>query len=281
MFSTSDVAEYYDSTQGHYENWWNLKKNLSLHYGIWEEDTKTFAESLENTNKVLLQISGISVRDKILDAGCGVGGAAMYINKKTKAAVVGISLSEKQITFAKARAADLGATGIEFAVMDFTQTTFPDESYDVIWACESVCQTIHKIDFINESYRLLKKGGRLILCDYFLTSEHQEDKHHLMDKWKNTWAVPKFVTSDYFTRNLSDRGFDQVSLFDYTDRITKSARRLYYASFLGFLPSVVYNFMNPNVSRFAKHHYKCGYYQYKALKQKLWKYEIILAVKQW
>ena len=79
MFSTKDVAEYYDSTQLHYENWWSLKSNLSLHYGMWEERTKTFSESLKNTNEVLLKISGILETVKVLDAGCGFGGAAFFI----------------------------------------------------------------------------------------------------------------------------------------------------------------------------------------------------------
>ncbi len=280
MFSIKDVAEYYDTTLLHYEKWWSLKKTLSLHYGICDKSTKTFAESLKNTNKVLLQISGISETDKVLDAGCGVGGAAFFIKCKTNADVIGVSLSKKQINFAKDIAAKNHMTKeIDFRVMDFTKTTFPNESFDVLWACESVCHVANKTDFIEECYRLLKKGGRLILSDFFLTNEHQEDKNYFIEKWKITWGVPNFVTSNFFTESLKNRGFELVKTYDYTNNIRKSARRLYYASLLGALPSELYKLINPNVSRFAKSHYKCGYYQYKALKQSLWKYEVVLAVK--
>ncbi len=46
------------------------------------------------------------MNDKVLDAGCGVGGAAFFINKMKNAEVTGISLSEKQINYASKFAAE-------------------------------------------------------------------------------------------------------------------------------------------------------------------------------
>lgn len=54
---------------------------------------------------------------------------------------------------------------------------------------------------------------------------------------------------------------------------------MYYASLVGALPSELYNITHPKVSHFSKNHYKCGYYQYKALQKNLWKYYVILAEK--
>jgi len=54
---------------------------------------------------------------------------------------------------------------------------------------------------------------------------------------------------------------------------------MYHFSLLGMIPSELYNLFHPNVSRFAKTHYKCGYYQYKALQNHLWKYKVVLAIK--
>lgn len=279
MFIQKDIAEYYDTTQVHYEKWWNLKKHLSLHYGIWNKSTKTFGDAINNTNKLLLESCGISESDKVLDAGCGIGGAAFFINKTTNARVTGISLSQKQISSAQKIAAKNQLSEVEFSVMDFSNTTFPSESFDVVWACESVCHAPNKVDFIKESFRLLKKGGKLILCDFFLTDNNQKDKFNWIDKWKMTWAVPDFVTIDLFNKDLKSVGFNNIDHWDYTDSIRKSARRMYYASLLGAIPSEVYNLLNPNVSRFAKTHYKCGRYQYKALNENLWRYKMILAEK--
>ena len=280
MFSTSDIADYYNTTQNHYTRWWNLGETLSLHYGIWDENVKSFSGSLINTNRIMMEIAEISPADKVLDAGCGVGGAAFFINKMKKAKVTGISLSEKQINYASKVAAENNvADRVSFHIMDFTRTSFNDESFDVVWACESVCQATDKAAFMRECHRILKKGGRLILGDFFLTDDDMEDRHSWIRKWCDTWAVSGLISCDAFTEKLKENGFNPVRIDDYTDKIIKSARRMYYASILGALPSEIYNLFHPKVSRFAKTHYKCGYYQYKALKEGLWKYWIMLAVK--
>ena len=100
-----------------------------------------------------------------------------------------------------------------------------------------------------------------------------------MDKWKNTWAIPDFVSEDFFKKHLKKKGFNEINSWDYTENIKKGAKRMYYASFLGAIPSGVYSIFNPKVSKYASNHYKCGYYQYKALKSNLWKYNMILAIK--
>jgi tocopherol O-methyltransferase len=280
MFTEREIADYYNSTQNHYTRWWNLGEILSLHYGIWDENVKSFSGSLVNTNRIMMEIAGISMNDRVLDAGCGVGGAAFYINKMKNADVTGISLSEKQINYAgKVAAENNVADRVSFHIMDFTRTSFQDESFDVVWACESACQATDKEAFMRECYRILKKGGRIVLGDFFLTDDNQEDKHSWIRKWCDTWAVSGLISCDAFTEKLKENGFNPVRIVDYTDKIKRSARRMYYASMIGALPSEIYNLFHPKVTRFARTHYKCGYYQYKALMEGLWKYWILLVVK--
>lgn len=281
MFNNSDIAEYYDTTQIHYERWWKLRKSLSLHYGTWDKGIHDLSAALENTNRVLMELSKISEHDKVLDAGCGVGGAAFYLNKKRNIEVNGISLSNKQINLANKIARQNNLTDkVSFHVMDFTQTTFDNESFDVVWACESVCHCEDKAMFVKEAYRVLKKGGRLILSDFCLTEDGLRDKHKLIKRWGNSWSVSNFISASSFSKLLNQEGFSQVQILDHTSKIEKSAKRLYYASILGAIPSILYNKLHPKISRFAKSHYKCGYYQYRALKKNLWRYNIVLAIKR-
>ena len=280
MFIPKDIAEYYNTTQIHYQRWWDLKTSHSLHYGIWDERTKDFREAVINTNKVLMELASIDESDKVLDAGCGVGGAAIFLCEQRNARVTGITLSQKQVEYANTLIRKKGfESKVDVQLMDYTQTSYPNESFDVIWACESVSSATDKLKFIKEAYRLLKKGGRLILSDFFLTEAGQTDRQKWVQKWVQTWAVSNLVSSDSFLDALNNNGFSKTQILDYTTEIRKSAKRMYYASILAALPSELYNLLNPKVSRFAKNHYKCGIYQYKALKKDLWKYNIILAVK--
>lgn len=278
-FSNDDIAEYYNTTQNHYENWWKLKDAHALHYGIWEEHTKNFTEALINTNKVLADLAQITASDHVLDAGCGVGGTAFYLAKEKGTTVTGISLSEKQLNTANKTASSFNLENrVTFHNMDYCNTSFPDASFDVIWACESMCHAAEKNAFLNECYRLLKKGGRLIISDYFLTPE-KEDNKQLITKWIKTWGVPHVIKEKRFVEFAYQSDFSDVQFFDFTNNIQRSAKRMYRFSLAGMIPSELYNLFNPKVSRFAKTHYKCGYYQYKALRAGLWKYKAVLAVK--
>lgn len=277
MFTNNNIAAYYDTTQNHYKKWWKLKQTRALHYGIWQKGTQNFAEALINTNKVLLEKGQIDKSSTVLDAGCGIGGSSIFIAKKSQAKVIGISLSEKQVRQANAFAQNEGLSDkVRFKTMDFTATEFADESFDVVWACESVCHANNKADFIRETFRILKKGGRLILADFFLCSNNQKDKKQWIKKWCDTWSVPNLITSNEFFDIAKTIGFGKHEETDYTKEIYKSSKRLYLASLVGALPSETYNLLHPNVTPFAKTHYKCGYFQFKALKAELWRYKVVL-----
>ena len=280
MYQQEEVAEYYNTTQNHYEKWWSLKKHLSLHYGIWDETTKTHGDALENTNRILITRAGIKSTDIVLDAGCGVGGAAFFIHQETGATVTGISLSEKQIALANLMTTEKGLSEkVNFQLMDFTNTSFPAQHFDVVWCCEAMCHAQDKSAFIKECFRVLKPSGRLVISDYFLPENEVKDKNNWLKKWCDTWAMHSFDTADDFKSRLQENGFKNINNYDYSSNIKKSAKRMYYAALLGAASSEVYNFFHPKVSRFAKTHYRSGYYQYKALKEGLWEYDVIVGKK--
>lgn len=281
MYSTDDVAEYYNHTQSHYVRWWNLKSSLALHYGIWGSETRNFSESLTNTNKLMMELAEVKQGEWILDAGCGVGGSAIFLASVKQARVTGITLSEKQCLFAQREAAEKGLSDkVTFHVMDYTKTNFDDETFDVVWACESVASAAEQNDFIAEAARVLKKGGRLVVSDYFLADQFESDKENLLNKWLSKWRISKLWSQRMFASALEANGFEHIRAVDYTDAIRRSSRRMYFASLFGAVPSELYNLFHPRITRVAAEHYKSGYFQYKALKRNLWKYVMVVAVKQ-
>lgn len=280
MSQSQIIADYYNQTQNHYQKWWGLNDSLSLHYGIWEKDTRSFKQALHNTNLHLAKIGRLLEGQTVLDAGCGVGGAAFYLAQQYKAKVTALSLSSKQLALAEKKSNELGLSGqVQFELMDFTQTDKADNSFERVWACESVCHTIDKADFLAEAYRLLKAKGRLVLADFFRNEASDKSPQPYLDKWAHSWGVPNFSQTRHFIQQMKENGFHSIEVHDFTNHIRKSAARMYYASLLGALPSELYNLFHPQVSTFAKKHYTCGYYQYKALKADLWKYLIITAEK--
>jgi tocopherol O-methyltransferase len=278
-FSQKDIADYYNTTQTHYETWWKLKETNALHYGIWDEKTTTFQEALLNTNMVLSNLAKITSDDLVLDAGCGVGGTAFFLYKNFKATIRGISLSEKQIETARKSVTRLELVdNVSFHLMDYHETSFDDESFDVIWACESMCHSHDKQLFLKECYRVLKPGGKIVIADYFLTA-NKIDEHNYVDKWIKTWSVPDLMNEEDIRMLAKNNGFSNITFHDYSKQINRSAKKMFIYSLLAAIPSEIYNLFHPKVSRFAKTHYKCGYYQYKSLQKDLWKYKAVLIEK--
>jgi tocopherol O-methyltransferase len=228
MTNKDSIATWYDETIPFYKYFWYLNSDsFALHYGLWNKDTKSFAEALQNINKFMAEQAEITSDSKVLDAGCGIGGSALWLAKHSGAHVVGISISEKQIekanSLAKAKKLDQLVT---FSVNDYLRTGYPDESFDVVWAIESVCHANRKEDFLKEAYRLLKKGGRLIIADGFKKREPKSTKEEqiLSDFYKGM-LLPNLYTFKQFENAMGLSGFKNIKVIDKTQEILPSAKR--------------------------------------------------------
>lgn len=279
--SQQDIINYYDHCQVDYSIVWHLKTHLSLHYGYWEPDTKRLRDALIKMNDVIAETVQIKESDKVLDAGCGVGGAAMYLAEKFNCHAHGITLSQNQVDFALNKAKERNLLDkVSFTAADFTKMPFPDESFDVVWATESVCHAHEKADFLKEAHRVLKKGGRLIVADFFRTMEtpNQEEKA-LLDNWGKSWAVPHFEYINAFDDKAKMAGFSSTKTKNITQNIMPSAKRLYYC----FVPGIICDGFLRAFGRRNKLHKAnvwSTYYQYQSLKRNFWNYFIFMGVKQ-
>ena len=246
------IAKYYDNTLPYYRRfWYRGGESNALHYGFWDNETKSVEEALLNENRFLAEVAKIQSTDKVLDAGCGVGGSSIWLAKQKRVKVIGITLSEKQIKEAKKLAKRVGVDGeVEFQLKDFLKTGFEDNSFDVVWAIESVCHTENKIDFLLEAYRILRSGGRLIVADGILKRDPNPDEEKLYKDFLIGLALPNLEKFSNFENTMVDVGFKNIKALDKTADIKKSAKILYQrclivypffklAHMLGFIPDVV------------------------------------------
>ncbi len=281
MFTNEDISRYYDLSEIHYNFYWDLRKSNSLHYGYWDEHTKTFREALMNINRVLAGMAGITPGDRVLDAGCGTGGSAVWLADHLNCDVTGISLNAKQVSRAKELAAANGVSDkAHFDQQDYLHTTFPDQSFDIIWAIESVCYANDKSEFVREAYRLLKKGGRLIIADFFKRDNLQGRDAAAVKRWANGWAINDYATSEEFSDHLSNACFTNIQVVDASHAIMPSAKRLYRSYFIGIVASKLYRIFKGKPTGLARNNVDTAYLQYKTLRRGLWKYDLVLAEKR-
>lgn len=274
------IIDYYRDTENAYKDSWDLNNSLAIHYGYWDDHVSSFQESLIRMNEVMMIAAGIKPTDWVLDAGCGVGGSSIFLASMLGCRVTGITLSERQREQATANAKkkDIGDL-VDFKVMNYAATDFPDASFDVVWGCESICYADDKEQFIKEAYRLLKPGGRLVVADGFVSAFENND-NTIIRRWLDGWLVNYLETPERFTQFMSNTGFKEITCRNISKQASHSARRLYRFYFLAslYLLWKKINFSKP-ATKFQKKNIAACKYQYKGIKKGLWQYGLITGKK--
>ncbi len=275
-----DIVNYYDDCYWDYRFAWINGKNLALHYGYWESDTKNHNDSLLNMNRKVAQQVSISASDYILDAGCGLGGSSIWLAETYGAKVLGITLSEQQVERATQFAEKRGvADRVSFKTADFCHIPFPEDSFDVVWGLESICYAVRKQDFVDEAYRVLHNGGRLVVADGFVNrNQFTEAEWKLFVGWLNGWAVPNLATPDQFRGYVDQAGFKDIDVRDISKEIFPSAVRMYRTAVINYLlqkTSRLFRLRN----EVQDANFMAGLHQYHLYRQGVSGYGIISGVK--
>ncbi len=278
--SEADIVEYYETCSLDYRINWRLDACQCLHYGYWDPTTRSFDEALVNTHRVLAQRAGITGGERVLDAGCGVGGAAVYLAREHGCRVVGITLVPSQVEAAlhNARAAGVGAL-VGFQERSYLDTRFSPASFDVVWAIESSCYAADKADFFREAWRLLRPGGCLVVADFFRSGDPMSDRERsMMERWEASWAIPAYAEFDDFAAQCREAGFEDVLLTDDTWAVRPSARRLYQRFWPGLLVSA-WAYPLGVRNKLQTDHVWSALWQWRLLEKGLWRYGLLSARK--
>jgi tocopherol O-methyltransferase len=229
MSQNEHVIAYYQAAGSDYRRFWFSRQSLAMHYGYYDETVRSHDASLLKLNDVLARKAEITAADRVLDAGCGYGGSAFWLARVLGCQVVGITIVPQQVEQAqRAAAAQQMADRVRFEVMDYTQTTFPDASFDVVWAIESVLHTDRKAAFVQEASRLLRPGGRLMLCEHMLREDPplSPAERALLAPWLEGWAMAGLLAPGQYSALLAANGFGLVHMDDLTNNVRRSLDHL-------------------------------------------------------
>jgi tocopherol O-methyltransferase len=274
----SRIRAYYDETWLDYRLLWLNARNRAIHFGYWDEHTHSQSESLLNMNRVLARHLGIRSGQRILDAGCGVGGSAIWLAKTYGVEVVGITPVESQVARARRYADEQGlADLVSFEQQDYMHTTFPAASFDMVWGMESLCHAPEKRLVLAEAKRLLRPGGRLGIVEYMRTSRSNAAvEEALLHSWLSGWAIPDIATANEWLGWAQAAGFHDVQLADITTNVRPSLRRLYRLAILTWPGASALHALGLR-SKTQHGNMRGALDQYHALQRGLWFYTLLTA----
>jgi phosphatidylethanolamine/phosphatidyl-N-methylethanolamine N-methyltransferase len=103
--------------------------------------------------------------DSVLEVGVGTGiNLSMY---PASCDVTGIDLSEPMLDKARDRIVNKGLRNCDVLEMDAARMTFPDESFDIVYAPYLISVVPDPVRVAQEMRRVCRRGGRIVILNHF------------------------------------------------------------------------------------------------------------------
>src|SRR3954454_19623308 len=220
------VRDYYDA---------NTRKFLlsggdrAIHRELWGPGVTSSREAVNHTHALVLDELAPDDRS-VLDLGCGVGAAALYLARQRAVDVVGVSISPEQVRLAERFAArERSLPGrVRFETADFT--ALPDElaGFDLAFAIEAFVHADDAAAFFAQAAGALRPGGALVTVDDVRTGDRHDPA---LDEFVSGWHAPSVVTVADAEALAADAGLALVDSRDLSSlqRLGRPRDRLVHA----------------------------------------------------
>ena len=155
--SKANVAHHYDISEKFYDLFLDEKRQYSCAY--FKSEDNTLEEAQNNKIDHIIKKLNLKPNQRVLDIGCGWGTLAIDIAKKTQCEVVGITLSENQLEYAKQKAKEMNLENqVEFRLADYRQLNEKFDRVVSVGMFEHVGRKFYK-KYFNKVFEFLNEDG--------------------------------------------------------------------------------------------------------------------------
>jgi 27-O-demethylrifamycin SV methyltransferase len=144
---------------------WQLIMGEEFHYGWFDSSDATLEHATGALTRAMLDRAVPAPGQRLLDVGCGTGRQACDLVATLGVSTLGITTSANGVAAATALARARALPDAVFEVRDGTDNGLGDGTFDVVWVLESSHLMRDKHALLRECVRVLRPGGRLVLCD--------------------------------------------------------------------------------------------------------------------
>ena len=223
-----DIREFYDASSGLWESIWGEH----MHHGYYGRNGNYRIDrrqaQIELIEELLLWADCYQDNppQNIIDVGCGIGGSTLHLVQKFGSKATGITLSPVQASRAKERAAEAGLDSrVQFEVANALEMPFEDNSFDLVWSLESGEHMPDKTKFLQECYRVLKPGGKMIFATWChretssLAGELTADETAHLKEIYRVYCLPYVISLSEYRAIAQNCGFQNIRSDDWSTAV--------------------------------------------------------------
>lgn len=224
------IAAHYDTLDRYYRETWGEH----LHHGLFFSGDESPEEATRALLDLVIARSGVRAGMSVCDVGCGYGATARVLASEVGTDVTALTISAAQLDEARDR--ERGSeSGPTYLLRSWLENDLPAESFDAVLSVESLSHMTDKVRAFDECARVLRPGGRLVVCDW-LSGEDPSgwEEHLLLEPICREGHLPSMYSISEYRTMIEDAGLRVVSDEDlsrcvrrtWTICIARIARRL-------------------------------------------------------
>lgn len=220
-----------------------------MHHGLWTDPGFSPEEAVRHLVHRVATDAQIKEGAHVCDVGCGYGAPARLWAEVYGAEVTGFTVSEVQYNYAVGQPVD--GPRPEYLLRDFLTNNVPDASVDAVVGIESLTHIQDPAAVFREAARLLRPGGRLVLCVWMAgPSPSRSAQRWLLNPICDEGRLSGLPTTTDLHRWAMEAGLRIVQLDDCTALVHRTwtvvLRRFFHALLTD--PSLLRTLLDSSVS---------------------------------
>lgn len=231
-----DVTFIFDATAAIYYEFWGE----FFHLAVFDEPIASppdFDEAFERTHQWYFDAIGGKSAQRILEVATGGGALAEWMARRTTADVLGVDLSETQLSHARRRLrGDL--PNLRFLRHDaMTLASLDEPLFDAAICLDAACYFPDKRRALEQVAAKLAPGARFLLVDWCVDAHVGPLQSELvLDPFNRAWGIPYMETIPGYEKAFDQAGFELFDSKDLSERVAPNWERGYRAA-LDALPA--------------------------------------------